>query len=90
MSAPNEAPHESAPPLQSARLEDSSEYSVCVLTGGGWIYVAEFQTLHEATGLAEAAVSRSGLRARIKSYGEIVAEFTPDPEPATCQTEAMA
>ena len=68
--------HNTVPPQE--QRSDASEYSVCVLTAGGWVYVAEFQTYQEAIGLAEAAVNRSGLRACIKSYGTIVADYVPE------------
>ncbi len=61
---------------EQQRTQDP-EFSVCVETAAGWIYVAEFRTLQEATQLAEGAVGRSQLRTHIRRCGDVVHELQP-------------
>ena len=59
---------------------DQPDFSVCVKTDAGWIFLAEFRTFQEATSLAEATLKRSAIHTCIRRFGETVAEFEPTAE----------
>lgn len=64
--------------VQPVAAEDHRpDFSVCVATVGGWIYLAEFRTYLEAVALAEAAVERSRLITEIRRCGETCAVLRP-------------
>ncbi len=70
--------HTPAAESPTAEFGNNPDYSVSVQTNGGWVYVAEFRTYGEATSLAKAATSRSGLKSQIRNCGHIVMEFAPE------------
>lgn len=60
-----------------------ADYSVCMRTNGGLVYLSEFRTLPEAVQIAETALRSSGAVILIRQNGNEVRELRPDVSSAT-------